>query len=1014
MACTVASPLLEPSGNFPAWLKAQGVNAKVARAMNSELGIRDYGVLRACVRDGLVRAELLATARDRLPFGFYAVLRQVVKDLQDAEPHDDAGTPCRDDAAASSPSDVTLGGLVDVLLALFNGLSRELLLSLQRLGDVNNWQSVAAPLSTAAVTSEDVEGKMDHVEYGEQHLCVGLPQLVIQNVTSISNLGRNLTCAANDGPYAPQQTAAETHSEEFAAAAASVDEETSRSLAQRDTTRRRMSAIYSQMLSADEEESNKLEINKPNPVVLPWPKCVGNKAHWCELCGKNYSKPYGLKQHLRIHTGEKLHRCEVCRRTFLKLSSLKIHVRSHMGEKPYSCDFCGKCFTSNCRMTTHQRTHTDVKPYCCTVCGYAFKRQDSLVIHFRTHTGEKPYSCRVCGKGFAKGSAMKSHLRTHTGEKPYGCAVCGKRFSKNSSLKNHRFKMACVVAAPVLESSGDFPAWLEAQGVNADVARAMDSELGIRDYGVLRACVGDGLVRAELLATARDRLPFGFYATLRQVVKALQGAEPHDKTPRWDAATTAISSGDVTLRGLVDVLLALFNGLGRELLVCAQRLGAVDGGNITATSHSATDHASPDDLMDDMNHHVEHEEAEETSTRVVEDSSTNLTMQQIKTEPFEEEAEETSTRVVEDSSTNLTMQQIKTEPFEDKAEQTPAHTLDNSSPDQTIDRIKTETRKDERPVEARPGNFAEGVNSVRDDTTDVATTSVGAVARSHSPGPAAVVPLHAQQPSAIRPGDGEASCCKLCGRTFARPCGLTRHQCPHERPHRCDVCELRFSQHTHLESHRRTHTGEKPFGCDACSKRFSHSTNLKNHKRTHTGEKPYACAVCKKAFSQRATLKTHMHTHTGEKPFRCEICNQGFTQNSTLKTHLHVHTGEKPFRCKICNQGFTQSSKLKIHLRLHTGEKPYRCKICNQAFTQSFNLKVHLHTHTGEKPYRCSVCDKAFSQSSTLKTHLRRHAGKSPYQCGVCDREFLLKTHLSAHQQSVHAREGEVLTVQPM
>ncbi|XP_032809932.1 uncharacterized protein LOC116942309 [Petromyzon marinus] len=136
--------------------------------------------------------------------------------------------------------------------------------------------------------------------------------------------------------------------------------------------------------------------------------------------------------------------------------------------------------------------------------------------------------------------------------------------------------MACAVATPVLEPSGDFPAWLEAQGVNAEVARAMDSELGIRDYGVLRACVGDGLVRAELLATARDRLPFGFYAVLRQVVKALQGAEHHDAgTPRWDDA--ASSPGDVTLGGLVEVLLALFSGLSRELLLSVQRLGAMDG-----------------------------------------------------------------------------------------------------------------------------------------------------------------------------------------------------------------------------------------------------------------------------------------------------------------------------------------------------------------------------------------------------------------------------------------------------
>ncbi|XP_075927084.1 uncharacterized protein LOC116943143 [Petromyzon marinus] len=156
MACAVATPVLESSGDFPAWLEAQGVNAEVARPMDSELGIRDYGVLRACVRDGLVRAKLLATARDRLPVGFCAVLRQVVKALQDAE-HHDAGTPCSDAAAASSPGDVTLGGLVDVLLALFSGLSRELLLSVQRLGDNDNTGmcAVGSPSAKPVVSPEN-------------------------------------------------------------------------------------------------------------------------------------------------------------------------------------------------------------------------------------------------------------------------------------------------------------------------------------------------------------------------------------------------------------------------------------------------------------------------------------------------------------------------------------------------------------------------------------------------------------------------------------------------------------------------------------------------------------------------------------------------------------------------------------------------------------------------------------------------------------------------------------------
>ncbi|CAM9881466.1 unnamed protein product [Lampetra planeri] len=140
--------------------------------------------------------------------------------------------------------------------------------------------------------------------------------------------------------------------------------------------------------------------------------------------------------------------------------------------------------------------------------------------------------------------------------------------------------MACAVSAPVPpEPTDDFPAWLEAQGVNEEVARAMDSELGIRDYGVLRACVGDGLVRAELLAAARDRLPFGFYAVLRQVVKALRGDGHHH-----DDDAAASYPGDVTLGGLVDALLALFSGLSRELLLCARRLG--DDGIYAAASPS--------------------------------------------------------------------------------------------------------------------------------------------------------------------------------------------------------------------------------------------------------------------------------------------------------------------------------------------------------------------------------------------------------------------------------------------
>ncbi|XP_061433560.1 sal-like protein 3 isoform X3 [Lethenteron reissneri] len=199
--------------------------------------------------------------------------------------------------------------------------------------------------------------------------------------------------------------------------------------------------------------------------------------------------------------------------------------------------------------------------------------------------------------------------------------------------------MAC---AAVLEPNRDFPAWLEAQGVNEEVARAMDSELGIRDYGVLRACVGDGLVRAELLAAARDRLPFGFYAVLRQVVKALRGAETHQDgagTPRWDdddAAAAASSPGDVTLGGLVDVLLALFSGLSRELLLSARRLGAMDGAGTCVGGSSPGGGAEEAAMVEQHLNCTENEEIGDIAPSIIDDFGQNKMMRIIKMEEHED------------------------------------------------------------------------------------------------------------------------------------------------------------------------------------------------------------------------------------------------------------------------------------------------------------------------------------------------------------------------------------------
>ncbi|KAF9881173.1 C2H2 transcription factor [Colletotrichum karsti] len=104
---------------------------------------------------------------------------------------------------------------------------------------------------------------------------------------------------------------------------------------------------------------------------------------------------------------------------------------------------------------------------------------------------------------------------------------------------------------------------------------------------------------------------------------------------------------------------------------------------------------------------------------------------------------------------------------------------------------------------------------------------------------------------------------------------------------------------------------------DGCGKSFYQSTHLDTHKRAHTGEKPYACnwPRCGRTFSQPGNLKTHMRRHTGEKPFRCEQCSKVFAQRGNLQTHLATHTNAKPFVCKLdkCNKMFTQRGNLKNH-----------------------------------------------------------------------------------------------------
>lgn len=60
------------------------------------------------------------------------------------------------------------------------------------------------------------------------------------------------------------------------------------------------------------------------------------EGHVCLYCGKCYSRKYGLKIHIRTHTGYKPLKCKFCLRPFGDPSNLNKHIRLHAeGDTPY-------------------------------------------------------------------------------------------------------------------------------------------------------------------------------------------------------------------------------------------------------------------------------------------------------------------------------------------------------------------------------------------------------------------------------------------------------------------------------------------------------------------------------------------------------------------------------------------------------------------------------------------------------------------------------------------------------
>ena len=211
------------------------------------------------------------------------------------------------------------------------------------------------------------------------------------------------------------------------------------------------------------------------------------KIFLCDICNKEYSIYFHLKQHIRkvheatrsfhlnsiqndqileeheianngndksilnvnnlkenaplTHAGNTEHKWKCCGKSFSQAETLKKHIQTvHKGHKDHKCESCGKSFSQAGTLKKHiQTVHEGRKDYKCEFCGKTFYAAGDLKKHIHiVHKGHKDYKCKSCGKMFSRTDSLKKHIHiVHDGNKNYKCESCGKSFSQAFSLKIH-------------------------------------------------------------------------------------------------------------------------------------------------------------------------------------------------------------------------------------------------------------------------------------------------------------------------------------------------------------------------------------------------------------------------------------------------------------------------------------------------------------------------------------------------------------------------------------------------
>lgn len=251
--------------------------------------------------------------------------------------------------------------------------------------------------------------------------------------------------------------------------------------------------------------------------------------------------------------------------------------------------------------------------------------------------------------------------------------------------------------------------------------------------------------------------------------------------------------------------------------------------------------------------------------------------------------------------------------------------------------------------------------------------------------------------------------CPICvDRRFKGANKLARHMRTHtkEKPFKCPVCMMTFSQSYHMTRHLRNQHTLGEYICIKCGEGFKTWLDLKDHKKTHAIE-GVTCLACDKQFDEKAALVKHLKTHkkvdSRRQNFTCNDCGKEFRRMYHLKRHIMTHRkGENAecYQCLDCQKTFAFPEDLNKHLEDHVKENSGTCPKCNETFGSPEEVAAHMVVH--QKSYSCSLCGKKFKVEYALKKHEQNHES-GQYYCSLCQKYFHKHSHYKRHKL-VHSR----------